>query len=281
MYKYISSNREFSDLQSDLAKINYKRIICSLESAIRPNVSHSVYYVLGTKSINKSKFEEYLKYLCDRVFLDERNNLLAKDLIKNRIDFKLSGYPYSFTSYDINREKMIIIEGGKYKISPIMAVHELTHAIMFLQKNSISKEYEEFLSMFNELRAIDEMDEDIQDEWLFNRIVQRLSYRIHIEDLSDEALQTHQINNDIYFENYFRILSFTYALRLYEIYLIEPEQVNADVLRVLNNQISLFELLNKYKISLENEDTILCFENKIVEYENIVTKYFNDFGEVK
>lgn len=280
MYKYISSNREFSDLQSDLAKTNYNRLISSLESAIRPNVSYSVYYVLGTKFINKSKFEKYLKYLCDRVFSDEKNNLIVEDLIKNRIDFELDGYPYGFTSYDINKEKMIIIKGGKYKVSPVIAVHELTHAIMFLQKNSIPKEYEEFLSMFNELRAIDEMGADIQDEWLFNRIVQRLSYRIHIEDLSDEALQTHQISNDIYFEKYFRILSFVCALRLHEIYLVDPEQVNADVLRVLNNQISLFELLNKYKISLENEDTILCFENKIVEYENIVTKYFNDFQKI-
>lgn len=278
MYKYISSKREFSDIESDLAKINYKRIICSLESAIWPNVSiTSPYYVLSTKAINKNEFGKYLKYLCERIFLGESSNLIVKNLVENRIDFRLDGDPYGFTSYDINKEKMIIIEGGKYKVSPIIAVHELTHAVMLLQKNSIPKEHEELLSMFNELRAVDEMEEDIQDEWVFNIMAQRQFFRIYIEDLSDEALQRHQEYNDNYFEDYFRTIALVYALRLHDIYILDKEQVSADVSCVLNNQISIADLLNKYKISLENEDTIRCFENKIVEYENIIKKYFNDF----
>lgn len=158
----------------------------------------------------------------------------------------------------------------------MIVIHELTHAIMFLQGTNIPKEYEELLSMFNEMRAVNEMDQVVQDEWLFNRVAHRLSYRVDLDRLSDESLQSQKWNDEFFFPNYFRTINFVYVFRLHEVYTMVPEQVSMDVSNVLNNKMKIPDLLNKYDISLENEDTILCFENKIAEYEKVVNKYFNN-----
>lgn len=276
MYKYLESNESFKDLKSDSAKINYNIVMRCLESASCPNIAYSPYYPLTTKVLNKDGFERNLNYLCDRIFLDKNNNMLSKELVRERINFDLQGYPYGFTRYDISKGKFIDIEGGKYLVSSIIAIHELTHAILFLHKATIPKQYEELLSIFNEIRACSEMSQEIQDEWLFNKIAQRLSRRVHIEDLSDEALQNHQISNDNYFEDYFRMLNFVYALRLYELYTLSPEQVYQDVNNILINKNNILDLLRKYNISLENVDTISAFERKIAEFENIINRYFKN-----
>lgn len=274
MYKYLESNESFKDLSSDSAKSNYNAILQCLESASCPDISYSPYYALTTQVLNKDDFERYLNYLCDIIFLDENNNMLSKELVIKRSNFQLEGYPRGFTSYDISKEKFIDIEGGKFLVSPVITIHELTHAILFLHKVAIPKQYEELLSIFNELRACSAMAQELQDEWLFNKIAYRLSYRVHIEDLSDEALQNHRISNENYFDDYFRMLNFVYALRLYELYTLFQEQVSQDVDNILNNQNSILDLLKKYNISLENIDTISAFERKIVEFENIVNGYF-------
>lgn len=276
MYKFLESNESFKDLSSDSAKRNYNVIMQCLESVSCPNISYSPYYTLTIKVLNRDDLGRYLNYLCDTIFLDENNNLLSKELVIKRSNFKLDGYPYGFTSYDISKEKFIDIEGGKYLISPVIAIHELTHAILFLRKVSIPKRHEELLSMFNELRACNVMDQEVQDEWLFNKIAHRLSYRVHVEDLSDEALQNHRISNENYFDGYFRMLNFVYALRLYELYTLFPEQVSQDVDNILNNKNSILDLLKKYNISLENVDTISAFERKIAEFEKIVNRYFKN-----
>lgn len=277
MYQYINENESFKDLKSNLAKVNYNRIISCIESAIRPDIKYSPYYTLKTKKMNKEKFAKCLDELCEKVFVDSNDKMTIKDLIKNKMEIDLDGYPYGFTGFDINKEKFIRIEGGKYQISPIVAIHELTHALCFVKKSTIPNEFQEIMSMFNEMKAIGKNEAKLQDEWLFNRIVSRLNFRIYIEDLSDEALQSHPIDNKIYFDNYFRMLNFVYAFRLYEIYTVYPETIDKDITQVLNNEISIRDLLNKYNISLENEDTIVCFENKIGEYENIIMNHFNCF----
>lgn len=277
MYKYLESNESFKDLSSDSAKNNFNLIMQCLENASCPDISYAPYYTLAaTKTLNRDDFGRCLNYLCDTIFLDENNKLLSKELFIKRSNFKLDGYPYGFTSYDINKEKFIDIEGGKYQITPAIAIHELTHAILFLHKVPIPKRYEELLSIFNELRVRSLMGQEVQDEWLFNKIVYRLSYRIHIEDLSDKALQNHKISNEHYFESYFRMVNFVYALRLCELYSSFPEQVSQEVENILNNKNSIFDLLKKYNISLENEDTILAFKRTMTEFENVVNRYFKN-----
>lgn len=274
MYKYIEEKEKFRDLHSDLAKDNYKRIMSILDSVTIPNIRNLPYISLTSKTLNKIKFDGFVHGLCGKVFFDE-NNRLALELANNRMELDFKGYPYGFTSNDLNKEHLIIIEGCKYYISPIIAIHELTHAISFITSSRVPKQYEEVLSIFNEMKAKTEMDGVIQDEWLFNKIIERLKYRIYIKDLQDEAIKNLKLDEDLYFQGYFRVLNFVYALRLYELYTMFPEEIDTCVDSILRNEGSIIELLEKYQINLENEDTILAFEKIIAEYEQVVCKHFN------
>lgn len=275
MYKYIEQNEKFSDLKSDNAKNNYMRIMNCLDNITIPNIRNMPYIPLSTKTLNRQKFDGYLQYLCGKVFFDENTNRLSRELANNRMALDFGGYPFGYTSNDISSENIIMIEGCKYFISPLISIHELTHAISFINHAQIPEQYGEILSIFNEIRASREMDETTQDEWLFNKMIQRLKYRIYLKDLSDEMINSIDIDEDLYFQGYFRILNFVYALRLYELYSIYQEEISACVDRVLKNEINILELLKKYQISLESEDTIAVFEKIIDEYEQVVRKHFN------
>lgn len=280
MYKYIEQADQFSDLKTINAKNNYMRIMNCLDNITIPNIPNRPYISLSKNTLNKENFNNHLEYLCSKVFLDENTRLLTKDLINNRMELDFNGYPFGYTSNDINENNIISIEGCKYSISPIVTIHELTHAIGFINKASIPKQYEEILSIFNEIRACQEIDETIQDEWILNKMIQRLKYRIYLTDLSDEKLNNVS-DKELYFQCYFRMLNLVYALRLYELYCMYPEEISEDINQVLKSEISVIELLKKYHISLENEDTILAFEKTIGEYEQAVNRRFNKEKSIK
>ena len=280
MYKYIDHNEQFSDLKTINAKNNYMRIMNCLDNITIPNIPNRPYIFLSKNTLNKENFNNHLEYLCSKVFLDENTRLLTKDLINNRMELDFNGYPFGYTSNDINENNIISIEGCKYSISPMVTIHELTHAIGFINRASIPKQYEEILSIFNEIRACQDIDETIQDEWILNKMIQRLKYRIYLIDLSDEKLNNIS-DKELYFQCYFRMLNLVYALRLYELYSMYPEELSEDINQVLKSEISVIELLKKYNISLENEDTVLAYEKMIEIYEQVVRKHFSKEKTIK
>ncbi len=281
MYKYIEKDERFRDLQSDNSKSNYMRIMHALDNVTIPNIKNQPYITLTIKKLNQRDFDNNVHYLCEKVFLDENTYKLSMELANARLKPDFNGYPFGYTSNDISLEQIIRMEGCKYSISPIISIHEITHAISFINQVQIPKQYEEILSIFNEMRASHEMDNDIQDEWLFNKIIQRLKYRIYIKDLSDEAIKNFEPNEDLYFQGFFRVLNLVYAVRLYELYSMFPDEISECVDSILKNEINVSELLEKYQISLENEDTIVAFEKIINEYEQVVNKHFNKGKSIK
>ena len=71
------------------------------------------------------------------------------------------------------------------------------------------------------------------------------------------------------------MLGFIYAIRLFDLYHINQEEILNDFNLVLSGEKSINDLLKKYQISLENEQTITSFINMCKLYQNIINRKYS------
>ena len=72
------------------------------------------------------------------------------------------------------------------------------------------------------------------------------------------------------------IIGFIYAIRLLNIYQKNEKELLTNINEVLNGNINIENLLNKYNISLTDENTCSDFINMCDNYKNIIENRYID-----
>lgn len=209
----------------------------------------------------------------------------AKDIIKYRSTIKDSEVIDGFAKiYELNNEKILLMEIDGSFVSIAATVHELTHLLQAINENNPSKKYNEILSIFSEFVVLDYLSSkfnnyDIFDNHLINRLVNRMSYRVYSEQLfSDDPKWL----KDIYFSAYTYFLGTIYAIRLFDLYKKGDFTILSTFNSVLAGEINVDQMLEKYDINMSNQDTVTSFINCCDYYRKIVDdRYGNNVHYVK
>ena len=122
-------------------------------------------------------------------------------------------------------------------------VHELTHIIQALNNNNPPTQYNEILSIFAELVALDyfsikEKNKDIFNNHLINRIINRMSKRVYSYNLFEDVDPQSAIKK-YFISNYTYFIGLIYSLRLFELYKHNPKSILNDFNMVLNSELLL------------------------------------------
>lgn len=277
----IIKNKSVDDINTFQTRENYDKIVDYLVSLPVNNYQDVIRRTSVEKNIKfrrRSHFqfilEESMKYLFSDTNLEQ-----SKYIIKYRADFKDSNVIDGFAKiYELNDEKILLMEIDNSFVSVAATIHELTHLLQAVNKNNPPKKYNELLSIFSEFVILDYLslkfnNPDIFDNHLINRLINRMSYRVYSNQLfSDDCNGL----KDIYFSCYIYFIGMIYGIRLFDLY----KKGDLTILSTFNNalagRITVDELLEKYCINMSNQDTITSFINYCDYYKKIVNNRYGD-----
>lgn len=280
------NNETFSlvDIEDKKSRENFDLLVNYLCS--KPIYNYDISKVDRNKpepeiKLKRDNFYDLLNDIAKILYNKENFNTVIY-IINERSDIKPADYYYGFAKiYDLDEPILLNIGGMDTYASVSVTIHELTHIIAALNNNNPSKQYNEFLSIFSELLAIDyfsqiKENEDIFTNHLFNKLINRMSKRIYSNNLYLEDNSLSWLLK-MYQSNYTYFIGLIYALRLFELYKNDKETILCDFNNILLSKYTVKELLDKYNINLNNEDTINCFKNNCDFYEQkILEKYEHD-----
>lgn len=280
MYKIIEEDPLFDDIKSDESKNNLNKLVDYLCSMPVPEETVNELLLNGN-------YEEEHNYFA-KGFYNEQNLKIVNEIIKNRTRFmdidstdinKLDGYSYI---YELERDNILELGTMKYYNSVAIMEHELIHLLMALNNNNPKPQHTEILSLFGELLTLYKLSEKNNDPLIFEnglvkRCISRMTYRVYASHFSDEYLKEHSEWLYMAHRNgYPYIIGFIYAIRLLNIYQKNEKELLTNINEVLNGNINIENLLNKYNISLTDENTCSDFINMCDNYKNIIENRYID-----
>ena len=274
----IIQNEIIDDIGTPQSKENYDKMVDYLVSMPVNNYKDYISRLSVEKNIKHESghFLFLLGESMQHLFLGE-NLKKAKDIIKYRSTIKDSEVIDGFAKiYELNNEKILLMEIDGSFVSVAATVHELTHLLQAINENNPSKKYNEILSIFSEFVVLDYFSSkfnnlDIFDNHLINRLVNRMSNRVCSNQLfSDEEKWI----KEIYFSCYTYFLGTIYAIRLFDLYKKGDMTILSTFNSVLAGKITVDEMLEKYCINISNQDTFNSFINCCDYYRKIVDERY-------
>lgn len=282
MDKFIKSNPKLIDIQSKTARDNLTLLVEYLCSSVVPDKLPS------SIRLSDQTMQECHSYVSKFLYTDE-NAILADDVLQKRTDIADYDCIDGFAStYDLTRENLIDVSSKKYFESVAVLEHEMIHILQALNNNNPEKQYNEVLSMFGEFVSLELLSEkynnsNIYMNNLINRCIKRMSYRVYGRSFEDEAIDDcTDYMKKIYLSVYEHMLGFIYAIRLFDLYHQDTVSIIADFNLILAGKMRVKDILSKYRISLEDEDTLSSFIKLVDVYrESVVKKYGTRVHTVK
>ncbi len=161
--------------------------------------------------------------------------------------------------------------------SALSLVHENTH-ILFnnpAPQKGFHIHYNELLPILMELIATIRFEETLKDPNLLKYYldIRIKTFRDHLEEYSQcITLRTAGVNDYIPIEysahnSYSYIISTIYALRLFELYKENPNQIKELIQKAITHQITVEQLLQETNTSLKNKETIKATEKVLRMYQ--------------
>lgn len=282
MDKFIKSNPKLIDIQSKTARDNLTLLVEYLCSSVVPDKLPS------SIRLSDQTMQECHSYVSKFLYTDE-NAILADDVLQKRTDIADYDCIDGFAStYDLTRENLIDVSSKKYFESVAVLEHEMIHILQALNNNNPEKQYNEVLSMFGEFVSLELLSEkynnsNIYMNNLINRCIKRMSYRVYGRSFEDEAIDDcTDYMKKIYLSVYEHMLGFIYAIRLFDLYHQDTVSIIADFNLILAGKMRVKDILSKYRISLEDEDTLSSFIKLVDVYrESVVKRYGTRVHTVK
>lgn len=282
----ITKKEIIEDISNLQARENYDKMVDYLVSLPVYNYQDYVSFTSLEKNIKckKGLFPLLLDDSMNYIFFDE-NLKKAKHIINNKISFEDSKIINGFAKiYDLNSEVLLSMKIDNSFVSIAAIIHELTHLIQAINKNNPTKRYNEILSIFSEFVILDYLSSkfdnpDIFDNHLINRIINRMSYRVYSNQLLHNESK---LLENIYLSCYTYFIGMIYAIRLFTLYKNGDLTILSNFNNVLNGNITIDKLLEKYCINMSNQDTINSFTSWCDYYQEIVTdRYGSNVHYVK
>lgn len=272
MDKFIKTNPKLIDIQSKTARDNLTLLVEYLCSSVVPDKLPS------SIRLSDQTMQECHSYVSKFLYTDE-NAILADDVLQKRTDIADYDCIDGFAStYDLTRENLIDVSSKKYFESVAVLEHEMIHILQALNNNNPEKQYNEVLSMFGEFVSLELLSEkynnsNIYMNNLINRCIKRMSYRVYGRSFEDEAIDDcTDYMKKIYLSVYEHMLGFIYAIRLFDLYHQDTVSIIADFNLILAGKMRVKDILSKYRISLEDEDTLSSFIKLVDVYRESVVK---------
>lgn len=270
MDTYIKSNSSLIDIHSEQARNNFNSIVEYLKSSMIPDHIPSVNMLGNVTLLEGHNYVASKMYRGDVAILV--NNVLQNRTKISNLD-NLNGISYI---YELDRDTLVEVESNRFFESIAILEHELIHIVQALNNNIPEDQYMEYLSIFGELLTLTLLSErysnpDIYINSLIRRCVYRISCRVYVSDFEDESLQKQRegiLDSNLKLYNY--MIGFIYAVRLLELYYLDPDKVLTDFNLILAGKKKVKELLTEYHISLEDEETINSFMQMIDSYQDFV-----------
>ncbi len=275
MNKFINTTLTLKDIRSKRARINFDFLVYYLCFSLVPEEYPNKLELL------KITLEECHSYLSPLLYSKE-NAILASEVLKNRTEIlnndRTDGFSYI---YELNRKILLEVNSRKYFESIEILEHEMIHILIALNNNNPEKQYNEVLSIFGEFVSAEWLSKtynnrEVFENWLIKKCIHYMSYRVFAKWFMDASLKKQsdflKINH---LANYNYLLGFIYAARLFELYHLYPTEIMQDFNFVLSGKINVIELLEKYKINLENKEVVLSLKKMIDFYRFIVKERYN------
>lgn len=274
MDTFINANAKLIDIKSKHGRDNLTSMVDYLCSSIVPD---------ELPPLNKLQNETMMEcheYVSSFLYTPE-NVARINAVLQKRT--KISDYDSidGFSSvYDLNRDYLVEVSSSHFFESVGSLEHEMIHILPALSNNNPEEQYNEMLSIFGELLALELLskkynDNDIYMNNLITRCIRRMSYRVRGSDFEDEVVENQpDYMTRIYFSAYDYMLGFIYAIRLLDIYHQDSSKLIADFNLVLSGKIPVKYLLSEYHISLEDNDTVSCFMNLVDSYREWVERKY-------
>ncbi len=275
-----TKNENLDDISIPKDRENYDKMVEYLVSMPVSNYDNNMFRLSGESNIKheSEQFTLLLEEILNLLFFSD-NVKKAKNIIKYRATIEKSEAVDGFSRiYELNNEKILLMEIDGSFVSVAATIHELTHLLQAINENNPSKKYNEILSIFSEFVVLDYFSSkfnnpDIFDNHLINRLVNRMSYRVRSNQLfSDEEKWI----KEIYFSCYTYFLGTIYAMRLFDLYKKGDMTILSTFNSVLAGKITVDEMLEKYCINMSNQDTFNSFINCCDYYRKIVDERYGN-----
>ena len=208
------------------------------------------------------KYDDYIKQYQDNTILDGK---LSWD--RSYFNYKSSNHKLYFRS---------IIMGDLSHLSSVaLNAHENMHGLVYLNQleNRYNYSYNELLPRFIENVCINKLRihgyGDIEKNFnLFLNYHNRRYAETYIDSTNLlKAGYNDPISSKIWDYSadmtYIYIISMIYGTRLYECYLDSPREVVNEVDNVIQGNIRISDVLNKFDINLGNSDTVKAFQKTL------------------
>lgn len=187
--------------------------------------------------------------------------------------------------YNLSKDKVLILESKRYFGSVSSCEHELTHLLQAFNNNNPKQQYTEMLSIFNEFVSAELLSEkynnqDIYEEEIIRRTTNRINHGVVSSDFDNDRFnERSSFYKESYYSVYSYMVGFIYAVRLFDLYHENPNEVLDKVNNILSGKNTVEKLLDDYSISFKDKSTISSFKNFCNSYEDFVMKR-NDKSEV-
>lgn len=264
--KIDENNSYYHDINNDKSKEAINYLLMNLNQIIalkRNNMQIQPGHLLIDYHLTKEKIFDYNNIQISNYLINEKT-ILLNSLINGNVE--------GFTSYHKQEKKIksIIIYGQNYIISTPVLFHELAHGILLYNSVTLEKCYCELLSIFLELLISFHLNKKynnlliMEEETLISRLNCIREY-IKVNDKDNKLIEFDE-------EIYPYILGTIYSYRILEIYINNQEDIIREINLILSGKKDIRYLLNKYNISLSDEETLSSFIKKENDYKKLLTK---------
>ena len=164
-----TKNENLDDISIPKDRENYDKMVEYLVSMPVSNYDNNMFRLSGESNIKheSEQFTLLLEEILNLLFFSD-NVKKAKNIIKYRATIEKSEAVDGFSRiYELNNEKILLMEIDGSFVSVAATIHELTHLLQAINENNPSKKYNEILSMEDGKLVYDpEKVSDKQKEWL-------------------------------------------------------------------------------------------------------------------
>lgn len=246
-------NTTFFPLQNDEEYENFLVIIDELLE-VSDNYHNPSYHRIHSK-----RFIPYLIQFFNTILGSNYNDKLENYSQLHHINPEIASGVYYELDHIQNKAvpENIFLHGNRHTSDLIEAIHEYTHAFLFEHYEVLGNIYNtELLSIFMEkIGAI-----YFEQKGLERNFLNRINWE-RIYDIKEAYCNFRDLGRSNMY-----LLSDIYATALFEQYKENSKTVVQDVIHVLDGKDNIPNLLQDYKISLANDQTIQTYQKTLRQY---------------